>query len=135
MNIAITQNYVSSTNLPDVLRFLEYKPQQISGCRDRPEAVKPDRLLLDFVSALREHQPLLLTQAQEVARKGWVCDAWKDDESHVTNVEDDSNCGLESFRKRRKGTSVVEQAKSSPVMVTDNGISCNKDKGFTFSFL
>lgn len=35
ITIAITQNYVSSSNLSDCLRFLEFNKSQISGLGDR----------------------------------------------------------------------------------------------------
>ena len=135
MNIAITQNYVSSTNLPDVLRFLEQKPQQISGCRDRREAIKPDCLLKAFVSALREHHPPLLTQAQELAKQGWQCDAWNDDYLKGTRNGDGSSTCLESTGKRRKGKSVVEQAKLTLLTEDDSCAERKKDEGFMFSFI
>jgi len=135
--MAITQNYVSSTNLSDVLRFLQHKPQQISGCRDRPEAIKPDRLLEAFVAALREHRPSLLAEAQECAKEGWRCDAWKDDNVTKSMIGGDScSTCLESSRK--KGKSVVDQAKLSHMIDNDDIESCNemkKDGGFMFSFM
>lgn len=43
VSLALTQNYVSSSNLSDVLRFLEVNKNQISGCRDRGKsAVDPE---------------------------------------------------------------------------------------------
>ena len=136
MNIAITQNYVSSTNLPDVLRFLEHKPQQISGCRDRAEAIKPDQLLEAFVSSLRKHRPSLLTTAQELANQGWHCNAWEDDKPQGQLNEMDCNNILESSAKRRKGTSVMEQAKQSHVIDDASHLEKKKEEeGFMFSFL
>ena len=38
LNIAITHNYVSQSNLSNVLKFLDQKEDQISGCRDRAES-------------------------------------------------------------------------------------------------
>jgi hypothetical protein len=52
MSIALTRNYVSASNLPDVLRFLDTKISQISGCRDRKEAVRPEELGREFRMAL-----------------------------------------------------------------------------------
>lgn len=132
MNIAITQNYVSCTNLPDVLRFLEHKPQQISGCRDRPEAIKPGHLLSAFVSALREARPSMLNKAQELAEQGWRCDAWEDLQEKIN--ESDSSCCLESSGKRRKGVSVIEQAKVSHLMINESCLETEKEEGFMFSF-
>jgi hypothetical protein len=136
MNIAITQNYVSCTNLPDVLRFLQHKPQQISGCRDRPEAIKPDQLLEAFVSSLRKHRPSLLTTAQELANQGWHCNAWEDDKPQGQLNEMDCNNSLESSAKRRKGTSVMEHAKQSHVIDDASHSETKKEEGgFMFSFL
>ncbi len=52
VSIALTRNYVSASNLPDVLRFLDTKISQISGCRDRKEAVQPEELGRELRSAL-----------------------------------------------------------------------------------
>lgn len=53
-NLALTQNYVSTSNLSDVLRFLRDKRDQVSGVRDRSEAIQPDHLYEEFVSALQQ---------------------------------------------------------------------------------
>ena len=51
--IAITQNYVSTSNLSDCLRFLREKTDQISGVRDRPgEAVTAETIYDEFVGKL-----------------------------------------------------------------------------------
>lgn len=56
--IAITQNYVSTSNLVDCLRFLREKTDQISGIRDRPgEAVQPEEVYELFVARLAEVLP------------------------------------------------------------------------------
>lgn len=52
VSIALTRNYVSASNLPDVLRFLDTKVSQVSGCRDRKEAVRPEELGREFRTAL-----------------------------------------------------------------------------------
>ncbi len=52
ISVALTRNYVSASNLPDVLRFLDTRVSQISGCRDREEAVKPEQLGIEFRKAL-----------------------------------------------------------------------------------
>jgi hypothetical protein len=55
--IAITQNYVSASNLSDVLRFLRDKEDQISGVRDRPqEAVQAEELYTEFIAKMRENR-------------------------------------------------------------------------------
>ena len=53
--IALTHNYVSTSNLADCLRFLREKPDQISGVRDRPdEAIDADTMYQIFLTKLRE---------------------------------------------------------------------------------
>lgn len=56
--LALTHNYVSTSNLDSVLRFLREKPDQVSGLRDRREmgraAVDPNELLEIFERRLKE---------------------------------------------------------------------------------
>jgi hypothetical protein len=63
--IALTHNYVSTSNLVDCLRFLKDKPDQVSGVRDRPsEAVQPEEIYETFVRCLRgEVAPMVLDAA------------------------------------------------------------------------
>lgn len=63
-SIAVTQNFVSQSNLADVLLFLKTTPEQISGVRDRAgEAVQPDELFDRFVEMLRAELPDVLQSA------------------------------------------------------------------------
>ena len=51
--VALTQNYVSTANLADCLRFLRDTPDQISGVRDREsEAVQPEEFYNLFLARL-----------------------------------------------------------------------------------
>ena len=52
ISVALTRNYVSASNLSDVLRFLDTRVSQISGCRDRAEAVPPEKLGEEFRKGL-----------------------------------------------------------------------------------
>lgn len=54
-SLALTQNYVSTSNLSDVLRFLRDKRDQVSGVRDRKEAMQPEELYENFVAALKDN--------------------------------------------------------------------------------
>ncbi len=122
MSIALTQNYVSASNLPDVLRFLKTKPQQISGCRDRPEAIQPDALLDQFTQRLEEKRPVLLKEAQQIAEGGFRCSAWKDiDDDSGETVKEDEN-------KVKTKTSILDRAKITKEDQVDQGT-------FSFSFL
>lgn len=131
MSIALTQNYVSSSNLPDVLRFLKTRPQQISGCRDRREAIQPDAILGIFQKKLRDSRPDLLKECLAVADEGWQCNAWTD----ALKNED-------SVTENKPKFSILQKAK----MPTSNlsAISDGQEKlepctgsqeGFSFSFL
>ena len=56
--VAITHNYVSSSNLVDCLQFLRFKEDQISGIRDRPqEAVSAECLYKEFLVCLSQSYP------------------------------------------------------------------------------
>jgi hypothetical protein len=62
--IALTQNYVSSSNLADCLRFLKFKPEQISGVRDGAGSDKfADNMYSEFVSVLEKRVPEVLENA------------------------------------------------------------------------
>ena len=110
-SIALTQNYVSASNLPNVLRFLDQKIDHISGCRDRQDAVKPETLRSEFVKALKDHKPELLNKALNV--KSWTCNAWSDNIEEIDHLE----CS-NSFAK-----TIVEKAK------LEEGVEC-----FSFQF-
>ena len=99
-SIALTQNYVSASNLSDVLKFLRDKKQQISGCRDRAEAVKADTILEEFTDAMLATRKDLFTTANSVQH--WKCNAWVDDiEKECDHVNKKQNI----FEKaKEKGT-------------------------------
>jgi hypothetical protein len=75
-NCAITHNYVSPSNLGNVLKFFVDKRDQISGCRDRYESIKPEHLHDAVVKALAKNEPKILQKAQQ--QEEWSCRAWKD---------------------------------------------------------
>lgn len=134
MNIAITHNYVSKSNLATVLRFLEYKQDQISGCRDREESIKPEFLKKAFEKALKENgMEEMLIKAQEVASQGWSCRAWTDDvdEQEKQQVHHPST---NMNRKRQREPSHHQhqhQQESTSIMA-----KAKKSKeAFSFSFL
>ena len=58
-------------NAKDVLDFLEHKPEQVSGVRDRAEAgaIGAEQLYGSFVSALGEQHPALLAMVQAERRR------------------------------------------------------------------
>lgn len=67
--VALTQNFVSTVELPRVLEFMKYKPDQISGFK--PEAPPPESLFDEFCARLEKYDPQLLQDALcHVKRRG-----------------------------------------------------------------
>jgi len=161
ISIALTHNYVSSTNLSTVLRFLSRKPTQISGCRDRSSAIPPNRLYEEFSNALKFNQPALWETAFPLSEQGWTCSAWTDEDtidvrSTVNGIDEltkkdiaDSE-GSMSKRKDQKrkfldmensngtnttqscGTSILSRAKSK---LNEEEADVNTKPMFSFSFV
>lgn len=62
-SIALTHNYVSTSNLSDCLRFLRDKTDQISGVRDRgAEAIQPEEMYASFIEKLHTVLPAEVVQ-------------------------------------------------------------------------
>jgi hypothetical protein len=125
MNIALTKNYVSKSNLADVLRFLRMKPQQISGCRDREEAIKPEELHDTFVSRLKSKRPDLLQEAVKLSELGWQCAAWTDDVKKVAHGKIREKSNFSTFLSQQ--TKLREEEKGA--------VHCSSSDRFTFSFM
>ena len=51
--IALTQNYVSTSNLSNNFRFLREKIDQITGVRDRNDSVAPESMYQLFLDNLK----------------------------------------------------------------------------------
>ena len=117
-NIAITHNYVSCSNLCNVLRFLREKRDQVSGCRDRIESIKPEGLYEAFVQILQQHYPQCLQQALDVPN--WTCRAWK----NGVSLSEDHRLESKSLTPNVVSTtmSIIEKAKSGG------------SSGFSFAF-
>ena len=85
-NIAITHNYISPSNLGNALKFFVEKQDQISGCRDRKETIKPEHMHNQLVKVLRTKEPRHLMKALE--QRSFTCLAWKDNKpvsyTHLT---------------------------------------------------
>jgi hypothetical protein len=111
LNVAITHNYASASNLSSVFKFLDLKRDQVSGCRDRPDSIKPERLYEEFVGAMQKRHPELTQRA--LNDPNWACSAW--------------NSCRESMEKAKSATchglgSIMTKAKAG-------------DNGFAFSFV
>lgn len=130
MNVAITHNYVSRSNLPSVLRFLDTKQSSISGCRDRVESIKPEYLLGALERELETNgMGQLLQEAQQVALEGWPCRAWTDDNDE--NVETITS----KRKKRNKRRQRQETLLDTRSIMTRAKQSLPTNEAFTFSFL
>ena len=71
--VALTHNYVSETNLPHVMRFLEQRPQQVSGV---PEAAKSS-LAGRLRRALAERVPDVLQRLEETEARARLPSPWE----------------------------------------------------------
>ena len=118
-NCAVTHNYVSPSNLGNVLKFFVDKQDQISGCRDRSHSIKPEQLHDALVKALATAEPKILQRAQQ--QKEWSCQAWAEKPTGEANVFTGNN-GAEDL-----GTS---ESRTSSVMARTEKVS-----DFSFSFL
>ena len=131
VNLAITHNYVSLSNLPTVLRFMERKEEQISGCRDRAESIKPEFIKKAFEKALEEHgHGAWLKDAQNMADRGWLCRAWTDDNQDTPACK----AAKKNNRKRRRDTCEGQAATSDRSIMAKAKQSMGQT-GFSFSFL
>jgi hypothetical protein len=133
-NIAVTHNYAGKSNLATVLRFLEKKQDQISGCRDRKESIKPESLLGEFCKVLQERFPVWLDDAQQRAKHGWSCPAWTDDCSNDESKEQKKQHFFLNGKRRRaeveSNNSVMAKARTA-----ERADSPTATSGFSFSFL
>jgi hypothetical protein len=105
-NIAITHNYVSRNNLGNVLKFITEKNDQVSGCRDRQDSVKPEHLYDELTKALQKEEPEALKQAQIQCQSGWTCNAWnsnggkeKKAQSKENNHKSIPTCGVQNKKR------------------------------------
>ena len=137
-SVALTQNYVSLSNLPDCLRFLRTRKSQISGCRDREEAVDPDRFYEEFLERVREGVgEKRAEEARQRSETGWDCGAWGDgdedgDVNSVTAKRRDSN-KVETVTKM---PSILSRAKGivSERTGAETKEKTSQDAGFGFGF-
>jgi hypothetical protein len=114
INCAITHNYASASNLSSVLRFLSEKRDQVSGCRDRADSVKPEQLYEEFVTLLEARHPEWL---KEALASDWNCKAWKSPPlKEVQAIEKDPT-------SQHHDTSIMEKARAG------------ENSAFSFSFL
>jgi hypothetical protein len=132
-SVALTQNYVSSSNLSSVLHFLKDKQDHISGVRDRPDAIAPSKLHAVFVEALAEAHPKLLAELERDDRVR--CEA-----ALASNPQQQIQLQLEKQQKQQKGKkrkktqqpTMWEDLVSESHTAADS--SSEKQSGFSFGF-
>ena len=111
----------------DVLRFLDSRVSQISGCRDRQEAIKPEDLGAELRKALCEQRPELLQIGDEAKAKGWSCKAWTDDTNDAGDV-----CDGVAKKRKKESSSILDKAKEAE----DGEIAGGRGGGgFSFGFI
>jgi hypothetical protein len=134
-NIAITHNYVSRNNLGNVLKFITDKNDQVSGCRDRQDSIKPEQLYDEFTKALEKVEPEALKAAQaQAAQSGWTCNAWNGGKEKGTQYKENHKpvptCGVNN--KKRSHHAPDDETCHEPKSVM---AKTEKVAAFSFSFL
>lgn len=130
-NIAITHNYISPSNLGNALKFFREKQDQISGCRDRKESIKPEFIHDALVKELKIKEPTHLERAMK--QTTWTCRAWEDSKAEViTDDDDETKSGEASKNKKRKIDNAGETQKEELTSVMSK---TEKVPAFSFSFL
>jgi hypothetical protein len=127
MNIAITHNYVSASNLGNVLKFLDRHREQVSGCRDRAESIKPETLYEELVAALQQRHPQLLATA--LAERDWTCPAWNKATAKPSPSERPASDGKKHENANTLSKEETQLA-AAPLSVMDKA----KSEGNLFSF-
>ena len=157
MNLAVTHNYVSTTNLPTVLRFLQTKQELISGCRDRPnEAIQPSQLYKACTDLWKQTLPSsIYDKAMLQSQQGWTNAAWsdyhedQDDDTKKKKKLSDQNrwkrkqlshhtASKKKSNTTTAGKSIISLAKSSSSCQSTNDNNEEKKEEpsiFQFSFL
>eukprot|EP00980_Cylindrotheca_fusiformis_P007337 scaffold1525_cov142-Cylindrotheca_fusiformis.AAC.137 len=128
-NIAITHNYVSPSNLGNVLKFFKEKQDQVSGCRDRKESIKPEHLYSELVKALERKEPDHLKNA--LMQSGWTCRTWKEATKSFMSKPDTKEKSVPSRQSKKRPLENEEpnSCRKSFIEMTD------KVEAFSFSFL
>ena len=119
VNIAITHNYLSPSNLGNALKFFVEKQDHISGCRDRQESIKPEHIYDVLVEKLREKESNHLENA--LAQKEWTCRAWSDKPAIDPNRNDGGVVSDDDSKEKTESKSIMEQTE--------------RVESFSFSFL
>eukprot|EP00884_Botryococcus_braunii_P021807 jgi/Botrbrau1/830/Bobra.0352s0027.1 len=126
--LAITQNFVSSVNLPHVLEFLkEGGTAHVSGC---PHS-RRDRLYTDFVEALGRHRPEVLQAMKEEqenkAKKGALASLFDGASNRGPRVQGDSTLGRHTLGDAQR----AGEGTTSGSHIND---SSPQEKGLSFAF-
>jgi hypothetical protein len=136
VNIAITHNYLSPSNLGNALKFFVEKQDQISGCRDRAESIKPERIYDALVKVLMDKEPYILEKA--LAQREWTCRAWsrpyvKESRSRSNehaNPEDAAVLGKRKFKESASIHVYTQTEGKKSILEKAEGV-----EPFSFSFL
>lgn len=134
-SVAVTQNYVSTSNLQNTLNFLARSPKHVSGL---PHEKRP-RLREKFLEALRIHRPMAFKLCEQVVKRTsnncpgqkrkngglLVCNHW-----HKTMNGTQSN---EAAKKQKRGDTTTTYSQSENTTKSKNAkhhVSSNLNDGF-----
>jgi len=138
LSVAVTQNYVSTSNLSDVLHFLREKPDQISGLGlarlgspsvdsgtpvGRAQIYEPEELHGSFVARLREFYPDMTRQLDEATK-----------EDGLSGGAIGSNCLTFGRKRKRSALNLMTAGDSGAGTAADDGGKGGSESSFQFSF-
>ena len=121
-SIALTHNYVSTSNLSDCLHFLREKTDQISGVRDRntiDNTVQPDEMYPLFIQELKSNTTINKSILDDAIARSYQS---ANDNKNTTDAREPSN----DFNKRKR--------KLLDKPLKDNVKSAVDDEPFVFNF-
>lgn len=140
-SIAITQNFVSSTNLPAVCRFLRTKREQVSGLEQQQDALgeaacetlAKQSLYDRFIGTLREQRPELLPVALKEAQEMEA-----EQSKGQGGIWQRLTSGTHSTAPSRSAASASSRARHTEAVRADTNTADNaradSTSSFTFSF-
>ena len=119
-----------------MLRFFVDKQDQISGCRDRKESIKPEYIHDELVKVLKIKEPKHLEKALQ--QTGWTCRAWDEGDNKIkvklsTRQQQDDDENEDNINKKRR-TSAMDGERDDGKKQELTSVMSKTDTVSTFSF-
>lgn len=129
--VAVTQNYVSESNIREVAKWLQEKPMQVSGCRS---AKQREFIVKEFAVCVVQRFPLLAQKLAPFLPASKRGNAAMENHDTVASVKKRTVGLWESLQTRGQGANGAKRHRGNP---SDElgGESCKAEvAGFSFGF-